>query len=73
MAAAVLVRLFYYLLADSGDQDMLLFADDVLMTAGRRTEILDLGALLLVWTSLGVPWKWKKSVEGMSRLGLGIG
>ena len=60
LAAALVVRMFYYFMAASGSQDALLFADDLLMTAGRVAEIVDLGALLLIWAALGVPWKWKK-------------
>ena len=30
------------------------------MIAGRASEIVDFGALILVWMALGVPWKWKK-------------
>ena len=60
LSSSVLIRLFYYLLASSGLQDALLFADDILMIAGRASEIIDLGALILVWVALGVPWKWKK-------------
>ena len=55
-----MVRLFYYILAASGGQDALLFADDLLMTAGRAAEIADIGALILLWVCLGVPWKWAK-------------
>ena len=60
LSAALLVRFFYYVLAASGRQDALLFADDLLMVAGRLSEIVDLGALILVWVALGVPWKWQK-------------
>ena len=73
LSSAVLVRLFYYLLSPSGGQDALLFADDLLMVAGRLSEILDLGALILVWVALGVPWKWKNGGEGTRSHGLGIG
>ena len=30
------------------------------MVAGRASEVVDFGALILVWMALGVPWKWKK-------------
>ena len=60
LSSALLVRLFYYLMAASGQQDALLFADDLFMVAGRASEIVDFGALILVWMALGVPWKWKK-------------
>ena len=60
MAAGVLVRLFYYLVTGSGDQDMLLYSDDFLITAGRKEEIIDLAGVLLLWVALGVPWKWRK-------------
>ena len=60
LAGAVLVRFFYYLAMASGEQEALLFADDLLMMAGRVSEIVDIGAIILVWVCLGVPWKWKK-------------
>ena len=55
-----MVRLFYYLVSGEGDQDMLLYSDDFLMTAGRKREMVDLAGVLLLWVALGVPWKWKK-------------
>ena len=60
LSGAILVRLFYYILSSSGGQEALLFADDLLMVAARAAEITDIGALILVWVALGVPWKWTK-------------
>ena len=42
----------------SGDQEMILvFADDAAMFAASAKEI---GATILLWVALGVPWKWSK-------------
>ena len=60
LAASTLVRFFYYILASSGAPDCLLFADDLLVILGRVSEIEDFGALVFLWVSLGVPWKWGK-------------
>ncbi len=62
-AAGAVVRLFYYLLGHGG-QEALLFADDLMLLAGRAAEIEELGALIFLWVALGVPFKWKKSAEG---------
>jgi hypothetical protein len=59
LAAAVIIRLLYYLLGWGG-QDALIFADDLLVLAGRVEEIVDVGSLIFLWVSLGVPFKWKK-------------
>ena len=65
------MRLFYYLLSEVGDQDALLFADDLLMLAGRIAEIFGISAVLLVWLALGVPWKWKKFRGGFQQQWIG--
>ena len=36
LAAGLLVRLFYYLVGGTGDQDMFLYSDDFLITAGSQ-------------------------------------
>ena len=41
------------------------------MTASRKSEILDLGALILVWMALGVPWKWRKFRGGYRQTWIG--
>ena len=66
VAAALLVRLFYYILSLAGDQDALLYADDLFTTAGTKQEIVDIGAMLLIWEALGTPWKWRKFRGGCS-------
>ena len=53
------VRPFYYLLG-SGDQEILLFADDAAMFAARAKEIEEIGAMIFLWVAVGVPWKWSK-------------
>ena len=60
LSSGLLVRLFYYVLTQAGEQDTLLYADDIFMDAGRTQEIVDLGAMLLLWCALGTPWKWSK-------------
>ena len=60
MASSLSTRLFYLILSASGGQDSLLFADDILMVAGREAEIVYLGVMIFLWSSLGVPWKWRK-------------
>ena len=60
LASSLITRLFYLILSASGAQDSLLFADDILMVAGREAEIVDLGVMIFLWSSLGVPWKWRK-------------
>ena len=60
LAAGALVRMFYLILAASGGQDCLLFADDIWMIMNRVSEMVDVGALIFLWVALGVPWKWKK-------------
>ena len=53
LAAALLVRVFYYVLASSGNQDALLFADDLCMAAEGASEIYDIGAWIGIWVALG--------------------
>ena len=60
LASGMLVRLFHYLTSASGNQDMLLYSDDFLMTAGTKSEMKDLVAVLFLRVALGIPWKWKK-------------
>ena len=66
VAAALLVRLFHYILSPAGDQDALLHADDLFTTVGTKQEIVDIGAMLLIWEALGTPWKWCKFRRGYS-------
>ena len=63
LSASILVRFFYYVLSASGNQDCLLFADDILILMGRLEEVVDVGALIYLWVVLGVPWKWKNGEE----------
>ena len=56
LAGGVVVRLFCHL-QRSGDQEILLFADDAAMFAARAKEI---GTMIFLWVALGVPWKWSK-------------
>jgi len=60
LAAAVVVRMIHYLIRDRWAPEALLFADDLLTLAGRQTEIEDLGLIVLILTSWGVPLKWGK-------------
>ena len=71
LSAAVIVRLFYYLITELGDQDALLFADDLMAMADRKLEIIDLASVLLVWLALGIPWKWKKFRGGARQQWIG--
>ena len=71
MSSALIIRLFYYVLSPVGDQDALLYADDLLATAGTKQEIVDLGAMLLIWEALGTPWKWRKFRGGFSNSWIG--
>ena len=64
LAAGVLVRLFYLVLRASGNQDCLLYADDLWMIMNRKEEMVDVGALIFLWIALVVPWKWK-NFEGV--------
>jgi len=65
-AASGLVRLSHYSLAGRGPLDLLLFADDWKFLAGDAEQIRDLGALVLLLCSLGVPFKWSKFRGGFS-------
>ena len=55
LASGVVVRLFHYLLG-SGDQEILLFADDAVMFVWME----EIGAMIFLWVAQGVPWKWSK-------------
>jgi hypothetical protein len=66
LSSSLLVRLFYYILSPVGDDDALLFADDIMMIAARMQDIIDMGAMLLIWCALGTPWKWRKFRGGNS-------
>ena len=63
---AAALRLFFHILSAAGDQDALLYADDLFTTAGTKQEIVDIGAMLLIWEALGTPWKWRKFRGGYS-------
>ena len=60
LAAAVLVRLLYYLIGTRWSPEFLLYADDLFSVASRIAEIIDIGVLIFVLTALGVPLKWGK-------------
>ena len=46
-----------YCLLGSGDQKILLFADDAAMFGARAKKIEEIGAMIFLWVALGVPWK----------------
>ena len=54
LAAAVLVRLPYYLVGKRWCPEFLLFADDWFAQAGTGEELSDLGVIILFLTALGV-------------------
>ena len=60
LAAACLVRLVFYLVGGRWAPESLLFADDFMMLAGRETEILDLGVVVLFLAAADFPMKWNK-------------
>jgi len=66
LAGAVLVRLPYYLIGRRWDPEFLLFADDWFAQAHSKHELEDLGVLILILTSLGVPLKWTKFRGGQT-------
>ena len=63
--AAVLLRLFYYLIGRRWDPEALLFADDLKLLASRRSEILDLAGIIAIFVACGVPFKWSKCRGGL--------
>ena len=60
LAAAILVRLPYYMIGSRWSPEFLLFADDWFAQGAAASELGDLGVLVLILTSLGVPLKWSK-------------
>jgi len=64
--------MFYYLVNNFGDQEALLFADDLLMAASRSEEIKDIGAIIFLWVALGVPFKWSKFRGGQQAEWIGF-
>ena len=60
LAAAVIVRLPYYLVGHSWGAEFLLYADDWLGLASEVGEVVELGVILVTLMALGVPFKWKK-------------
>ena len=58
------MRLFYYLTQGQDGMEALLFADDVITLASRAAEIVELGTVLLIWISLGPPFKWSNFMGG---------
>ena len=69
LASMVIVRFFYFILAHSGNQDALLFADDLMALVGSKEELLDVGAVIAIWMALGLPWKWAKFRGAMTSTG----
>ena len=63
-AAATIVRLGYYVAGQDADVEILLYADDYLLLAGRAEDIVLCGSLLFLLAALGVPMKWSKSRGG---------
>ena len=60
LAAAVLVRMVYYLTGRRWSPEVLLYADDWIILAGRESELADVATIILVLEALGVPMKWAK-------------
>ncbi len=60
LAAAVIVRLPYYLAGKDSLMEFLLYVDDWLILATGKEEIILAGAILHLLSSLGVPWRWDK-------------
>ena len=59
-AAGFLVRLGYYLAGRGNEVELLLYADDFLWVARRKSGIAFLGEYLLLLLALGVPFRWDK-------------
>ena len=59
-AAAFLVRLGYYLAGKANAVELLLYADDFLWAARRKSGIVFLGQFLFLLVALGVPFRWDK-------------
>ena len=46
--------------------ELLLYADDFLFNVSRKAEIEDVGVLIFILASLGVPFKWEKFRGGLT-------
>ena len=70
LAAAVLVRMVYSLIGRRWSPEVLLYADDWIILAGRESELADVATIILVLEAPGVPMKrgkyrgWFRSVLG---------
>jgi hypothetical protein len=64
LAAAVIVRLPYYLAGKDSLMEFLLYVDDWLILATGKEEIILAGAILHLLSALGVPWRWDKCRGG---------
>ena len=59
-AAGFLVRLGYYLAGKIHEVELLLYADDFIWIARRKSGIAFLGEYLFLLLALGVPFRWDK-------------
>ena len=60
LAAAVLVRMVHYVTGRKRSPEVLLYADDWIILAGRESELADVATIILVLEALGEPMKWAK-------------
>jgi hypothetical protein len=64
LAAALLVRLCYYVAGNRVPLDIMLYVDDHIMLATGKAGIVLSGMLIYFLVALGVPWRWDKSRGG---------
>jgi len=62
--AAALVRLGHYVAGPDGSFELLLYVDDFLMLPCDLAGLVFAGALIFLWTALGIPFKWAKCRGG---------
>jgi hypothetical protein len=63
-AAAALVRLGHYVAGAKSALELLLYVDDFLMLPFDKEGIVLSGALIYMWTALGIPFRWDKCRGG---------
>ena len=64
LAAALLVRLCYYVAGNRVPLDIMLYVDDHIMLATGKAGIVLSGMLIYFLVALGVPWRWDKGRGG---------